>query len=67
MKERIRGLTGQCEGVDILTVVCAGHVLLAQADGVLSGGDAIELFELCLVDALIPSCWLKTPDWWMLQ
>ncbi len=36
------GLTCQSEGVDILAVVCACHVLLSKADGVFALGDAVE-------------------------
>lgn len=46
------GLTCQCEGVDILAVVCARHVLLAKPDGVLALGDAIEDFKVLLRYAL---------------
>lgn len=35
-----------------LAVVAKGHFGLAEADGVFALGDAIELLELCLVDAL---------------
>jgi hypothetical protein len=46
-----QGLTGEEERVDVLAVVAEGHALLAQADGVLPGGDAVEPFEVSLVDA----------------
>jgi hypothetical protein len=35
-----------------LAVVAEGHLGLAEANGVFARGDAIELLELCLVDAL---------------
>jgi hypothetical protein len=35
-----------------LTVVAEGHLSLAEANGVFALGDAIELFQLGLVDAL---------------
>lgn len=34
------------------SVVAEAHLGLAEANGVLAGADAIELLELCLVDAL---------------
>ncbi|KAI0766070.1 hypothetical protein BC629DRAFT_906825 [Irpex lacteus] len=44
--------TGQEESVDVLPVVAAGHELLAETNGILALGDAVELFELFLGDAL---------------
>jgi hypothetical protein len=35
-----------------LTIVAEGHLGLAETNGVLASGDAIELLELGLVDAL---------------
>ncbi len=40
--------TGQCDGVDILAVIDTGHVLLAEAYGVLALGDIVEDFEFFL-------------------
>jgi hypothetical protein len=34
------------------SVVAEAHLGLAETNGVLAGADAIELLELCLVDAL---------------
>jgi hypothetical protein len=59
------------------SVVAEAHLGLAETNGVLAGADAIELLELCLVDALQSSgqrsmllerraiFWLgtKLPDW----
>ena len=43
----------QSENVELtLTVVAEGHLGLAETNGVLASGDAIELLELGLVDAL---------------
>ena len=47
-----RRLTVQRKRVDILEVVAAGHELLAEADGVLALGGAIEVLERVLRDAL---------------
>lgn len=49
------GRTGESDGVDVLAVVEAGHVLLAEADGVLALGDAVKGLELLLRDALLSS------------
>jgi hypothetical protein len=60
-----------------LSVVAEAHLGLAEANGVLAGADAIELLELCLVDALqafsqravllvkISNFWIKAnlPGW----
>lgn len=35
-----------------LAIVAEGHLCLAETNGVFALGDAIELLELCLVDAL---------------
>ena len=45
-------LTRQGEGVDVFTVVGAGHVRLAETDGVLPLGDTIENLEVFLGDTL---------------
>lgn len=45
-------LTSQKEGVDVLPVVTARHVLLAKTNGVLALRHAIELLQLLLGDAL---------------
>ena len=44
--------TSQEEGVDVLAVVAARHVLLSETDRVLALGDTVELLELLLGDAL---------------
>lgn len=44
--------TAQSKGVDVLPVVCAGHVLLAKTNGVLALGDAVENLKILLRDAL---------------
>lgn len=46
------GLTRQGERVDVLAVVCASHVRLAETNGVFAFGDTIEDFEVFLGDAL---------------
>jgi hypothetical protein len=47
MRPRSLGIVGLT-----LAVVAEGHLCLAEANRVLSLGDAIELLELSLVDAL---------------
>ena len=37
---------GEGDGVDVLAVVAEGHVVLAEADGVLARGDAVEGLEV---------------------
>ena len=44
--------TCERERVDIFTVVCASHELLAETDGIFSLWDCIEDFEVLLRDAL---------------
>ena len=44
--------TCERERVDIFTVVCASHVLLAKTNCVFALGNAIENFELLLGNAL---------------
>ena len=46
------GLTRQGERVDVLTVIGASHVRLAETDGVFAFGDTIEDLEVSLGDAL---------------
>ena len=46
------GLTRQGERVDVLTVIGASHVRLAETDGVFAFGDAIEDLEVFLRDTL---------------
>ena len=41
-------LTRQGEGVDVFAVVAAGHVLLAEADGVLALCNAVKDLEFFL-------------------
>ncbi len=48
--------TGQEESVDVLPVVAAGHELLAETNSVLALGNAVELLELFLGDALNARC-----------
>jgi hypothetical protein len=38
------GLTRQGKRVDVFAVVCAGHVRLAETDGVFALGDTVEDF-----------------------
>lgn len=44
-------LTSQEERVDVLSVIGAGHELLAETNGVLSLRGSVEVFELILGDA----------------
>ena len=44
--------TCQREGVDVLPVVGASHVLLSKANGVLALGDTIKDFKVFFGDAL---------------
>ena len=46
------GLTRQGERVDVLAVVGASHVRLAETDGVFALGDIVEDFEVFLRDTL---------------
>lgn len=46
------GLTCQCEGVNVLAIVCARHVLLPKTDGVFALGDAVEDLKVLFRDAL---------------
>lgn len=48
-------LTRESERVDVFAVVAEGHVLLAEADGVLALGDTVEHLEVFLRDALTKS------------
>ena len=45
-------LTRQGERIDVLAVVGASHVRLAETDGVFAFGDTIEDFEVFLGDTL---------------
>ena len=45
--------TRKSERVDVLTVVGAGHVLLAETDGVLALGYTVKVLELIFRDALL--------------
>lgn len=53
---------GERERVDVLSVVDERHVGLAQANCVLSGGNAVELFQLFLVDETAGDVDLKGLD-----
>jgi hypothetical protein len=54
-RERIH--TCEQEGVDVLTVVAACHVLLAEANRVFALGDAVKGLELFLGDTLQNGRW----------
>jgi hypothetical protein len=44
--------TSERKGVDVLTVIRAGHELLSKTNGVLALGDTVEHLEILLGDAL---------------
>jgi hypothetical protein len=46
--------TVQSKGVDVLAVITTSHVLLAKANGVLSGRNIVKDLEFSLRDALRP-------------
>lgn len=45
--------TGEGDGVDVFAVVCHGHELLTESNGVFAFGDAIEYFKVLFRDALV--------------
>lgn len=46
------GCTSQGEGVDVFTVITAGHVFLTQANGILALRDVVENLKFLLGNTL---------------